>query len=424
MSTSEREFDIVLFGATGFAGRLTARHLATEAPADVRIALAGRNRERLAAVAEDLGDAGAGWPLIVLDATDGDAVADLARRSRVVVTTVGPYIRYGRDIAAACAAAGTHYCDLTGEVLFVHQSIADNHELAKKTGARIVHACGVDSIPSDLGVLLTARAAQADGAQLGSTRLAVKSFKGGPSGGTVDTLVTQANQLRSDAAARSIVRDRWALADGGRPPRSESPRGAGRTGVSGLLDRAAKASPVKRDGSDGHFTGPFVMASFNTRIVARSASLLHYGPGFRYVEYTDYGSGPRGAAMAGAVTTALGLGLAGMAFAPTRSVLGRVLPAPGEGPSEETMTSGRFRMVVTAEATNGSRYRTTVAAPYDPGYGGTAIMLGQAALALVEDVDDLPDAAGVLTPASAIGEPLVDRLRAHRFTVETKRLSD
>ncbi len=424
MSTTDREFDIVLFGATGFAGRLTAQHLATEAPAHVRIALAGRSRERLAAVAEELGDAAAGWPLIVVDATDDDAVTDLAGRTRVVVTTVGPYVLYGRGLAAACAAAGTHYCDLTGEVLFVHQSIADNHEAAKTTGARIVHACGVDSIPSDLGVLLTARAAQADGAQLGNTRLAVKSFKGGASGGTVATMVAQADQMRSDARARSIVADRWALAEGGRPPRSTSPRTPGGSGLPGLVDRVVKASPVKRDSDNGHFTGPFVMAGFNTRIVARSASLLDYGPGFRYVEYTDYGSGPRGAVMAGGVTTALGLGLVGMAFSPTRSVLGRVLPAPGEGPSEETMASGRFRMVVTAEATNGSRYRSTVAAPYDPGYGGTAIMLGQAALALVEDVDELPDAAGVLTPASAIGEPLVERLRAHRFTLETKRLDD
>lgn len=424
MSSRERDFDIVLFGATGFAGRLTAGHLATEAAPGVRIALAGRSLERLAAVAADLGDAAAGWPLLVVDATDEDAVRDLAGRSRVVVTTVGPYITYGRSLARACAAAGTHYCDLTGEVLFVHQSIADNHEVAQQSGARIVHACGVDSIPSDLGVMLTAEAAGEDGAELGSTHLAVKSFKGGASGGTVDTMATQAAQMRSDAGARRIVADRWALAEGGRPARTPGSREPSPSGVFGLLDKVVKASPVKRDAEGGHFTGPFVMASFNTRIVARSASLLGYGTGFRYAEFTDYGSGPRGAVTAGAVTTALGLGLAGMAFSPTRSLLGRVLPSPGEGPSEETMASGRFRMVITAEATNGARYRTTVAAPYDPGYGGTAIMLGQAALALAEDGDALPDAAGVLTPATAIGRPLVERLRGHRFTLETARLPD
>ena len=398
MSSSERDLDITLFGATGFAGRLTAAHLAAQAPPGVRIALAGRSLERLAAVAADLGDSAAGWPLLVVDATDADAVRDLAARSRVVVTTVGPYITYGRELARACAAAGTHYCDLTGEVLFVHQSIADNHEVAKATGARIVHACGVDSIPSDLGVMLTATAAREDGAELASTRLAVKSFKGGASGGTVATMATQAGQMRTDAGARKIVADPWALAEGGRPPRPEGSRRPGRSGVSGLLDTLVKASPVKRDSGDG--------------------------AGFRYAEYTDFGGGPRGVLSAGAVTTALGLGLAGMAFSPTRSLLGRVLPSPGEGPSEETMASGRFRMVITADATNGARYRTTVAAPYDPGYGGTAIMLGQAALALVEDGDALPEAAGVLTPATAIGQPLVARLREHRFTLETKRLPD
>ena len=181
-----------------------------------------------------------------------------------------------------------------------------------------------------------------------------------------------------------------------------------------------KASPVKRDADNGHFTGPFVMAAFNTRIVARSASLLGYGEGFRYVEYSDYGAGPAGAVAAGGMSVALGAGLAGFAFGPTRALLDRVLPKPGEGPSEEAQTKGRFRMEVTGEATNGARYRTTVAAPYDPGYSGTAVMLGQAALSLVEDGDSLPDAAGVLTPATALGEPLVERLRAHRFTLATR----
>ena len=189
-----------------------------------------------------------------------------------------------------------------------------------------------------------------------------------------------------------------------------------------MLDRVVKASPVRRDADNGHFTGPFVMAAFNTRIVARSASLLGYGPRFRYVEYSDYGSGATGVVRATAVSAGLVAGLAGMAFPPTRMVLDRVLPKPGEAPDEEAQAKGRFRFEITAEASNGARYRTTVAAPYDPGFSGTAIMLGQCALALVEDGDQLPDAAGVLTPATAIGAPLADRLRAHRFTLETERL--
>jgi short subunit dehydrogenase-like uncharacterized protein len=426
MSESAREFDIVLFGATGFVGRLTARHLAAEADRALRIALAGRSLTRLQEVARDLGGAASQWPLVVVDATDEAAVTDLAARARVVVTTVGPYVKYGAALAAACAEAGTHYCDLTGEVLFVHRSIAANSEAARRTGARIIHACGFDSIPSDLGVWLTAQAARADGAELGRTHLAVRTMKGGFSGGTIDSARTQVDELKTDKAARRVVGDPWSLAEGGRPPRpAGGTASAGkRAGLGGLVDTLAKASPVKRDADNGHFTGPFVMAAFNTRIVARSASLLGYGDGFRYVEYSDYGAGPSGALTAGGVSVALGAGLAGFAFGPTRALLDRLLPKPGEGPSEDAQAKGRFRMEVTAEATNGARYRTTVAAPYDPGYSGTAVMLGQAALALVEDVDDLPDAAGVLTPASALGAPLVERLRAHRFTLETERLPD
>ena len=425
MSDGAREFDIVLFGATGFVGRLTARHLASEAPAALRVALAGRSLTRLQEVARGLPGAARDWPLLQLDATDERAVADLAGRTRVVVTTVGPYVRFGTALAAACAAAGTDYCDLTGEVLFVHRSITANHETARRTGARIVHACGFDSIPSDLGVLLTAQAAQADGAELGRTHLAVRSMRGGFSGGTIDSARTQVDELKADAGARRVVGDPWALAEGHRPPRTAgggSGGGGTASGLGSVLGRLAKASPVKRDADNGHFTGPFVMAAFNTRIVARSASLLGYGEGFRYVEYADFGAGPAGAVSAGLMSVGLGAGLAGMAFPPTRVLIDKVLPKPGEGPSEEAQANGRFRMEVTGEATNGARYRTTVAAPYDPGYSGTAVMLGQAALALVEDREALPEAAGVLTPATAIGAPLVERLRRHRFTLETTRL--
>ncbi|HYN65407.1 MAG TPA: saccharopine dehydrogenase NADP-binding domain-containing protein, partial [Ornithinibacter sp.] len=367
MSADAREFDIVLFGATGFVGRLTALHLAAEAGPRVRIALAGRSLTRLQDVAGELGPVAKDWPLIVADATDEQAVTDLAARARVVVTTVGPYVKYGVPLAAACAEAGTHYCDLTGEVLFVHRSIAANHETARRTGARIVHACGFDSIPSDLGVWLTAEAARADGAELGRTHLAVRSMKGGFSGGTIDSARTQVDELKVDKAARRVVGDPWALADGGRPPRpaggTASPTPRKRGGLGGLVDTVVKASPVKRDADNGHFTGPFVMAAFNTRVVARSASLLGYGDGFRYVEYSDYGAGPVGAVTAGGVSVALGVGLAGFAFGPTRALLDRVLPKPGEGPSEEAQATGRFRMEVTGQATNGARYRTTVAAP-------------------------------------------------------------
>ena len=447
MTDTAREFDIVLFGATGATGRLTAKHLAEQASPGLRVALAGRSATRLEALSDDLEGPAKDWPVLVVDAFDEDAVRDIASRTRVVVTTVGPYVTYGTALVAACAEAGTHYCDITGEVLFVHRTIAAHHETAKRTGARIVHACGFDSVPSDLGALLTVEAARAEGASLLRTRLAVRSARGGLGGGTIDTVRTQVDEVRSDAHALGIMRDPWALAEGGRPAArsSRTNEGTGGTGgeapasarggegtasagvlsaVSGAVASLTKASPVKRDADNGHFTGPFVMAAFNTRVVARSASLLDYGPGFRYVEYSDYGAGPMGALTAGAVSAGLGLGLAGFAFPPTRILLDRVLPKPGETPSDETLAKGRFRFEITAEASNGARYRTTVAAPYDPGFHGTAIMLGQSALALAQDEDRLPDTAGVLTPATAIGMPLVERLREHRFTFETERLPD
>ncbi|MGL4176052.1 MAG: saccharopine dehydrogenase family protein [Dermatophilaceae bacterium] len=428
MSTHDREFDVVLVGATGFVGRLTARHLAEHAPSGVRVALAGRSRARLDALVASLPGAASSWPVLVVDTLDEDAVADVAARTRVVATTVGPYAKYGVALAAACASSGTHYCDLTGEVLFVHDSVARNHEVARESGARIVHACGFDSVPSDLGALLAVEAARAAGAEPGRTALALREAKGGFSGGTIDSARTQAIEMRRDAASRRIVADPYAVADGPRPVRPHAPASTApsspRDAVATTVRRARRALPVRRDPHTGRFTGPFVMAGFNTRIVARTASLLGYGSAFRYSEHVDFGPGPKGAVGAGAMAVALGAGLAALSFAPTRALLDRVLPAPGEGPSEATMAAGRFRVDVTTEASDGSRYRTTLAAPYDPGYLGTAVMLGQAALSLALDEPRLPPAAGVLTPATGIGMPLVERLRTHRFTIETSRVDD
>ncbi|KGN42331.1 saccharopine dehydrogenase family protein [Knoellia aerolata] len=417
MST-EREFDLVLVGATGFVGRLTAGHLAEHAPSGVRVALAGRSQERLDAVRSSLPHRAHEWPLVVVDTTDAAAVADLAARTRVVVTTVGPYAKLGMPLASACAAAGTHYADLTGEVLFVRDSIDANHETAERTGARIVHSCGFDSIPSDLGVWRTAQRVAADGeGTLGETVLHVRSLSGGVSGGTIDSMRNQAIES-ADPVRRRAVSDPHGLSPdrGAEPPSRNRP-----TDDFGLLGKVQAVTGTRYDSATGRWVAPFFMASFNTRIVRRSNALTDwsYGREFRYDEVMDTGRGPLGAVKAGLTSAVLGGLFAGMSSAPTRRLLDVVLPKPGEGPSEETMENGRFVMDVETTTTTGARYRTRVGAAYDPGYSGTAIMLGQAGLSLA--LDDLDSGGGVLTPAVAFGEALVSRLEGNDFEFTTSR---
>ena len=404
--------DVVVFGATGFVGRLTAAYLARSAPPGARIGLAGRSRERLEAVRAELGPDAADWPLIVADTTDGASVEALARSARVVATTVGPYARYGLPLAQACARAGTHYADLTGEVLFVRQSIDTAHEAAVASGARIVHACGFDSIPSELGVLLAAEQAKADGAgELTDTTLLVQSMRGGVSGGTIDSMRMMVDEARRNAASRRLLLDPYSLS----PERAAEPD----------LGNERDGLGVSRESAlGGRWVAPFVMATFNTRIVRRSNALTGwaYGRSFRYREVMSVGRGPAAPVLAGAVAAGIGGLLGGLALPPTRFVLDRVLPRPGEGPSEKARENGHFRIQTTARTTSGATYRTTVAAKGDPGYAATAVMLGESALCLALDTDRLPDRAGVLTPATAMGTVLADRLRAAGFTVTVERL--
>ena len=427
-----REFDLVLVGATGFVGRLTAAHLARSAPAELRIALAGRTEAKLAEVRADLPDPAADWPLLVVDTLDEVAVRRLARRTRAVVTTVGPYTAYGRHLLGACAAAGTHYADLTGEVLFVRDMIDRHHATAQATGARIVTSCGFDSVPSDLGVWLTARRAAEDGqGTLGRTVLHVRSMRGGMSGGTIDSMRRQFAEAAEDPDRAALVRDPYGLSPDrdAEPDRADAGHPVSEAGASpaqgprGRLHRLAAAAPVRRDTDSGTWQAPFFMAGYNTRIVRRSNALTDwsYGRGFRYTEVSDTGTGPRGALTAAAMTAVLGGVAGGMRFSPTRALLDRALSKPGDGPSEETIARGRFVMEVEATTTTGARYVTRVAADRDPGYTGTAVMLGESALALASEDPALPEAAGVLTPATGLGQALVERLRAHGFTLTTER---
>jgi short subunit dehydrogenase-like uncharacterized protein len=398
-----RDNDLVLYGATGFVGKLTARYLALHAPASARIALAGRSLDRLRAVRDELGARAAGWALVVADSSDPSALAALAESTAVVATTVGPYARYGLGLAEACATSGTHYADLAGEVLFVRDCIDRFHDRAVASGARIVNSCGYDSIPSDLGVLLLHERAAQDGAGALTDTVLKAALKGGFSGGTIDSMRAQMEAIAADRSRAAIVADPYAL----------SPDRGGEADLGPQPD----AFPPRRDPVLGEWTAPFVMASYNSRIVRRSNALTgwSYGRNLRYREVMAFGSKPLGAVAATAVTAGLAGVVAGMSSRRVRGALDRVLPKPGTGPSQKTMDTGRFRSDITALTEQGGRYHAVVAADGDPGYKATAVMLGESALALALDGDRLPDRAGVLTPATGIGAPLVERLRASGF---------
>jgi short subunit dehydrogenase-like uncharacterized protein len=405
VSESGRPYDVVVYGASGFVGRLLAGYLAEHAPPEVRIALAGRSRARVEQVRKGLPAAARDWPVLEADSSDVASLDALARQTRVLATTVGPYARYGMPVVEACARAGTHYADLTGEVLFVRDAIDRVDDLARKTGARIVHACGYDSIPSDLSTLLLAERAAADGAGGLRDVCLVATLRGGFSGGTIDSMRAQLEAVQRDPERRRVIGDPFALSpDRAAEPDTRQPRDAG---------------PPART-PDGRWTAPFVMAPFNTRIVRRSNALQDwaYGRSLRYGEVMGSGRGPLGAVTAAGVTAGLAGALAAMSFGPTRALLDRVLPAPGSGPGEEAREKGWFRMVVDAETEDGRRYRATSAGPGDPGYAATAVMLGESALALALDGDRLPARAGSLTPATALGDVLVERLRAAGHTYE------
>jgi short subunit dehydrogenase-like uncharacterized protein len=410
--SGDRELDVVVFGATGFAGRLVADYLAGHAPGGVRVGLAGRSMGRLAEVRAGLGAAASAWPLLAADAADRASLAALARAARVVVTTVGPYYARGLALVGACAEAGTDYADLAGEVLFIRDSIDCCHDVAAGAGARIVHGCGFDSVPSDLGVLLLHHAASAGGAgDLQDTTLAVTGLRGGISGGTLASLMGQQDEVRASARCRRVVADPYALS----PDRAAEPD----------LGDERDLEWVRYDGELGMWTGPFAMAGINTRVVRRSNALQGwaYGRGFRYREVTGFGAGPAAPLLAAAATVTLKSVEAGLAFGPARAMLGPLLPASGRGPGERTRRAGFFRLQIHTRTSAGARYLATIGARGDPGYAATSVMLGETALCLALDRDQLPDRAGVLTPATAMGAALAGRLTSAGHTLATRQIT-
>jgi short subunit dehydrogenase-like uncharacterized protein len=417
VTATPREFDIVVYGATGFVGKLTAEYLA-RAGAHARIALAGRSAERLCAVRDTLGEAAQSWPVLVADASSPSTLDEMAARTQVVITTVGPYTRYGLPLVAACAAAGTDYADLTGEAMFVRDSIDQFHKQAADTGARIVHACGFDSVPSDLSVYALYRAAKDAGAgELTGTDLVVKSFSGGFSGGTIASMMEVLNTASHDPDARRQLADPYTLS----PDRHAEPELGPQPDLP--WRRGRQIAPELT----GLWTAGFVMAPYNTRIVRRSNALLDwaYGHRFRYSETMSVGSSPvaplASAAVTGIAGATFGLGSRYFRLLPRR-LLERIVPKPGTGPSAAARERGFYRIETYTTTSTGARYVARMEQRGDPGYKATSVLLGECGLALATDRDKLSELRGVLTPAAAMGEALLARFPAAGVSLRTDRL--
>ncbi len=377
----DRSFDIVLFGATGFTGRLTARYLARHAPAGCRWALAGRNQARLAAVRDELcalegADSGlADLPLLSADVGDPASLAAVAAGSRVVASTVGPYLEHGEPLVAACAAAGTDYLDLTGEPEFVDLMYARHHQQALRSGARLIHCCGFDSIPHDLGAFFTVGLLPDD---VPITVDGVVRAGGRPSAGTVHSAITALSRVRGSAEA---PRARRALEQ--RPDNRRS--------------RAVRTPPRR---VAGMWLLP--LPTIDAQVVARSGrALARYGPDFTYHHYAGVRSLPVAVAGTAGITALAGL----VQLPPARRLLLSRFES-GTGPSVEQRAQGWFKGRFTG--TGGGRRVVTQVSGGDPGYDETATMLAESALCVA--FDELPAAAGQLTTAVAMGQPLIERL--------------
>jgi len=435
MSDTDRDYDLVLWGATGFTGRLVAEHLADRyGDGALDWALAGRDADRLAAVRDSLidgvdhgdaddadsdamdGNAGDGGDATVPDLLTGDAhdrasLDAVAERTAVVCSTVGPYARHGSPLVAACVDAGTDYCDLSGELQWIRRMVDEHHDRARERGVRVVHACGFDSVPGDLGtLLLQSHAAETFGAPCSAVRALVSVRGGGFSGGTLASMVETAAAADRDRAVRRVLANPYALAP-------EGERGGPDTGPQ---------RGVRRDPETREWTAPFVMAAINEPVVRRSNALLGHpwGRTFGYREALAVGRGVRGAAVAGALAAGEGLAADALGVAPIRWALDRfVLPDSGEGPDRDTVEGGSFEMRlfgrgVSADHPAGYAVEATVADDRDPGYGSASRMLAEAAVCLARGETDTPVEGGVSTPASGIGLPLVDRLEGAGVSFE------
>ena len=395
--------DVVVFGATSFVGQILVRYLFEQfgLNGNLRWAAAGRSMSKLGDLRQSLGKGAGKLALLQADAADEPSLRQLCRSARVIVSTVGPYALYGEPLVRVCAETGTDYCDLTGEVQWMRQMIHKYEATAQASGARIVHNCGFDSIPSDLGVhFLQQQARERFGRPCTTVKMRVRTMRGGFSGCTVASLLNVLKEVKANPALRKELADPYSICPPGSVKRV----------------RQANVGLAAYDPDSHAWIAPFVMSAINTRVVHRSNALLRdaYGPEFRYDEAVLTGRGWRGRLAATATGAGLGAFMAASSIDTVRSLLEKhVLPAPGEGPSPEAQLKGGFDLRFFGRTNNGKVLRTRVTGDRDPGYGSTAKMLGQAAACLALDVPSMQLPGGFWTPATAFGDRIVDRLRAH-----------
>jgi short subunit dehydrogenase-like uncharacterized protein len=400
-------YDLVVFGATGFVGSILCRYLVDHAGGGgtLRWAVAGRSQAKLDNLVKSLGETATGLPMLIADASDEASLRALCEQTAVVVTTVGPYALYGEPLVKACAETGTDYCDLTGEFQWIRRMIKRYESTAQQSGARIVHCCGFDSIPSDLGVYFLQQQAQAKFQQpCVRVKMRVKDARGGVSGGTVASGINLAKEATINPALREELKDPYSLCIGAA------------AGTPQASDQPPTTIPVQYDDSFHAWVTPFVMAEVNVRIVLRSHALMAPADGdtFQYDEGMLMGEGVPGWLAAQGVSVGVSGFFLAAAFPPTRWMLEHwVVPAPGEGPSAEAQEQGFYDLRFWGETADGQTLQIKVTGDRDPGYGSTSKMLAQAGICLAQDIAKSEKPGGFWTPASVLGNPLIHRLETY-----------
>lgn len=397
---SKRPFDIVVFGATSFVGEILARYLIETYPeaGELTWAAAGRSAAKLEKLKASLGPAAAELPLIVADAHDEAALTRLCKQTRVVISTVGPYDLYGDTLVKVCAQTGTDYCDLTGEVRWMRRMLNAHEPTARESGARIVHACGFDSLPSDMGVyFLQQQAMHLYGEYCSQVRMRVVAASGAFSGGTIATLLNESKALAENPALIRELRNPYALC----PPGYKNPT------------RQHRVTAAEFDDELGKWIAPFVMAGVNEPVVLRSQALLGnpYGEHFAYNEAVVTGRGVGGRMKATGLSTFGKLFLGATTNRTLRGLLQRyALPSPGEGPDEEAQRKGFYVLKFLGRTDNGRSMQVKVTGDRDPGYGSTAKMIGQCGISLAHDISAEEKGGGFWTPATIFDDRLLERL--------------